>query len=185
MTLEFLDKGGDIRGAILFFKFNQEKTNLFELKKGYARGGHSHDYDIIHTLISGTIEHRTKSIYSSDEIIETVSAPAILKIPANTANLIVALEDSIFSEIFQSEYKSIVYSEYRDIVLKKIKNENTSNSENKLVIENTIEDDRGKIFFLKFGYKKINFIELKKGFARGGHFHPFDSEHIILSGKIK
>ncbi len=116
MTLEFIDFGGDCRGKILFFKFNKIKTNLFEIKKGYARGGHFHDYDIIHTLIVGKIEHRMKTLNSEYEKIEIISAPAIIKIPAKTANLIIALDDSLFSEIFDTEYKSTIFPEYRKIV---------------------------------------------------------------------
>jgi hypothetical protein len=116
MTLEFIDFGGDCRGKFLFFKFNETKTNLFEIKKGYARGGHFHDYDIIHTLIVGKIEHRMKTLNSENEKIEIISAPAIIKIPAKTANLIIALDDSLFSEIFDTEYKSTIFPEYRKIV---------------------------------------------------------------------
>jgi hypothetical protein len=184
MTLELIDSGGDCRGKILFFKFNQTKTNLFEIKKGFARGGHFHDYDITHTLIIGKIEHRMKSLTSKQEKIEIITAPAIIKIPAKTANLIIALDDSLFSEIFESEYKSTTFPEYREIVLQKMKEIHLMES-NTLKITNQLEDLRGKIFFCKLGEKNINLIEIKKGFARGGHFHKFNSEHIILSGKIK
>ena len=121
MTFELVDSGGDCRGKILFFKFNQIKSNLFEIKKGYARGGHYHDYDIVHTLIIGKIEHRIKFLDSKKEKIEIISAPAIIEIPAKTANLIIALENSLFSEIFDSEYKSTIFTEYREIVLQKMK----------------------------------------------------------------
>jgi hypothetical protein len=123
MTFELVDSGGDCRGKILFFKFNQIKSNLFEIKKGYARGGHYHDYDIVHTLIIGKIEHRMKSLNSKEEKIEILSAPAIIKISAKTANLIIALEDSLFSEVFDSKYKSEVFPEYRKIVEDKMKNQ--------------------------------------------------------------
>ncbi len=184
MSFELLDSGGDCRGKILFFKFNQTKANLFEIKKGYARGGHFHDYDIIHTLIIGKIEHRMKSLNSKEEEIDIISAPAIIKIPANTANLIIALENSLFSEIFNSEYKSTTFPEYRKIVLQKIKDITNSNFDT-IKIENQLEDLRGTIFFCKLGDKNINFVEIKKGYARGGHYHKFNSEHIILSGKLK
>ena len=41
------------------------------------------------------------------------------------------------------------------------------------------------ILFLSLGTKKINIVEMKKGFARGGHFHNFPSTHIIVFGKIE
>jgi len=125
-----------------------------------------------------------KSSNSEKEEIEIISALAIIKIPAKTANLIIAIEDSLFSEMFNNEYKSTIFTEYREIVLQKMKEKNFSNSDT-MKVENQLEDSRGKIFFCKLGDKNINFIELKKGYARGGHYHKFNSKHIILSGKIK
>jgi len=54
-----------------------------------------------------------------------------------------------------------------------------------LQFEKQVEDKRGKILFLSLGTKKINIVEIKKGFARGGHFHSFPSTHIIVYGKIE
>ena len=31
----------------------------------------------------------------------------------------------------------------------------------------------------------MNLIEIKKGFSRGGHYHKFNSNHILISGKIE
>ena len=48
------------------------------------------------------------------------------------------------------------------------------------------EDVRGKIIFLSYdGQKSLNIAEIKKGFARGGHYHPYEQYHVILSGKIE
>ena len=46
-------------------------------------------------------------------------------------------------------------------------------------------DARGKILFFKSEHLKINFFELKKNYARGGHYHKFESEHILLDGEIE
>ena len=54
-----------------------------------------------------------------------------------------------------------------------------------LQFEKQVEDKRWKILFLSLGTKKINIVEIKKGFARGGHFHSFPSTHIIVYGKIE
>lgn len=120
MTLESKGEGGDKRGKILFFTNNETKVNLFEVKKGFARGGHYHDYDIVHVLIDGKIEHRVEDMITKREEISILTAPAIMKIPAKSANLIIALEDSIFTEVFSGEYKSTVYEKYRDIVMQKM-----------------------------------------------------------------
>ena len=37
--------------------------------------------------------------------------------------------------------------------------------------EKEVEDIRGKILFLSYGKKQINLVEIRKGFARGGHYH--------------
>ena len=54
-----------------------------------------------------------------------------------------------------------------------------------LQFEKYIEDKRGKILFLKYGDKNINLIEIKQGFARGGHFHKTNTNHFLISGKIE
>ena len=54
-----------------------------------------------------------------------------------------------------------------------------------LNIEKIVEDVRGKIIFLKYGDLQINLVEIKMGFARGGHYHKNATKHILLSGKIQ
>jgi dTDP-4-dehydrorhamnose 3,5-epimerase-like enzyme len=46
------------------------------------------------------------------------------------------------------------------------------------------EDARGKITWLTAGGKEIHIVETKKGFARGGHYHPFESVHLVVSGRL-
>ena len=185
MTIELIKSGGDHRGKILFFKSEHLKINFFELKKNYARGGHYHDYPVTYVLISGKIQHRMKSLDSEKEIIEELSAPAITKISPNTSNLVIGINNSLFLEMFDAEYNSKLYHEYRNIVIEKNKLCNHIESDSSLNIENEFEDSRGKIFFLKFNGKNCNLIELKKNYARGGHYHKFESEHIVLDGKIE
>ena len=49
----------------------------------------------------------------------------------------------------------------------------------------TISDKRGTIIFMKNGLNFLNLVEIKQGFSRGGHFHPFTSSHNLISGKIE
>ncbi len=49
----------------------------------------------------------------------------------------------------------------------------------------SINDVRGTILFYSFGKLTIHFVETKKGFSRGGHYHKFKSDHILLQGKIE
>lgn len=48
-----------------------------------------------------------------------------------------------------------------------------------------VNDIRGIILFCSFGEKCLNFVETKKGFSRGGHYHKFKSDHMLLRGKIE
>ena len=54
-----------------------------------------------------------------------------------------------------------------------------------LTFEKESEDLRGKIIFLSYGKKKINLVEIKKGFSRGGHYHTFETRHFMISGVIE
>ena len=47
------------------------------------------------------------------------------------------------------------------------------------------EDARGKILFFSHDKMHINLVEVKKGFARGGHYHKYDQAHIMLSGTLE
>jgi hypothetical protein len=49
----------------------------------------------------------------------------------------------------------------------------------------SVNDVRGTIMFYSFGKLIIHLVETKKGFSRGGHYHKFKSDHILLQGKIE
>lgn len=54
-----------------------------------------------------------------------------------------------------------------------------------LKFEKQATDARGTIVFLSYGNKKLNIVEIKKGFSRGGHYHTFQTRHFILAGTIE
>ena len=54
-----------------------------------------------------------------------------------------------------------------------------------LEFEKQVEDVRGKILFCKHDDLSVNLAEIKKGFARGGHYHKYDQDHFIISGKLE
>lgn len=111
----------ETRGEKFSFLPITRPKSISEVKKGFARGRHYHDYDITQVLITGKIEHYLEDIETKKEEISILSAPAIMRIPAKSANLIVALGDSVFTEVFCGQYKSTVYEKYRNIVVKKMK----------------------------------------------------------------
>lgn len=48
-----------------------------------------------------------------------------------------------------------------------------------------LEDVRGKIMVIRYGELECRIVEIKKGFSRGGHYHPITTEHYLISGKIE
>ena len=54
-----------------------------------------------------------------------------------------------------------------------------------LEFNKSVSDIRGTILFCSFEKSTIHFVETKKGFSRGGHYHKFKSDHILLRGKIE
>jgi dTDP-4-dehydrorhamnose 3,5-epimerase-like enzyme len=54
-----------------------------------------------------------------------------------------------------------------------------------LKFEKEIDDVRGKIIFYSYNNMKINLIETKNGFARGGHYHKYDQDHALISGQVE
>lgn len=46
------------------------------------------------------------------------------------------------------------------------------------------KDRRGKIIWLASDGKEIHVVETKNGFSRGGHYHPYDSTHVLVSGQL-
>jgi dTDP-4-dehydrorhamnose 3,5-epimerase-like enzyme len=54
-----------------------------------------------------------------------------------------------------------------------------------LEYEKQVTDARGTIIFLKYGEKSLNLVQIKKGFARGGHYHAFQTRHHLIAGTIE
>lgn len=55
----------------------------------------------------------------------------------------------------------------------------------KLEFKKSFSDVRGIILFCSYGKSSLHFVKTKKGFSRGGHYHKFKSDHILLKGKIE
>lgn len=120
MDLFFEKQIEDIRGKILMSSYGKIHVNIVEIKKGFARGGHYHPYPQNHIIISGKIEYREENIITNKEQIMVIDTPQILFVPANTAHLFIALENTLFAETFDEEYDAITYPKYRNIVTEKM-----------------------------------------------------------------
>ena len=116
MNLQFEKQVEDKRGKILFLSLGTKKINIVEMKKGFARGGHFHNFPSTVIIVYGKIELREENLNNSVEQIKKISAPSIINIQQNTAHLFIALEDSMFVETFDGEYQASDYPKYRKIV---------------------------------------------------------------------
>jgi hypothetical protein len=91
-----------------------------EIKRGFSRGGHYHDFETRHYLISGKIEYREKDVATNVEKTQVISAPAIITVPPMAAHLLTAIDDTLFAEEFGQSYSATEYPEYRKIVTEKM-----------------------------------------------------------------
>lgn len=115
MCLEFEKQIEDTRGKIIFLKHGRKNINLIQIKKGFARGGHFHQTDTSHFLISGEIEYREENVKTGIEKISTIFSPNTINVSSNIAHLLIAKEDSLFFEVFEN-YEATIYPKYRKIV---------------------------------------------------------------------
>ncbi len=120
MELQFEKESSDVRGKILMLRYGDKRINLVETKKGFSRGGHYHDFESKHILISGTVEYREKNLQTNAEKTQAYSAPSVIITAPMTPHLITAITDSVFAEEFEQDYSATDYSEYRAIVTQKM-----------------------------------------------------------------
>lgn len=121
MNLRFEKEVEDVRGKILFLSCGDEKMNFVEVKKGFARGGHYHKTAQYHFIISGKLEYREENVKTGQEQIKIITVPTIIHVPANTAHLIIAIEDTLFVETFNKDLEATIYPKYRKIVEERMK----------------------------------------------------------------
>lgn len=111
----------DVRGKIAIFSVGDRQVNVVEIKKGYSRGGHYHDFATSHTVVVGKIEYTEKDTKTGKETKTIVPATTKIDTPAFCAHLLTAIEDTVFVEAFQKPYSATNYPEYRNIVEEKMK----------------------------------------------------------------
>ncbi len=121
MDLSLEKQVEDVRGKIFFFSQGKKKLNFVEMKKGFARGGHYHNFEQIHIILTGKIEYHTKDLAMNKGDIRVINSPESVLIPAKTPHLFIALEDSSFIEIYENLYESTEYPEFRRIVEERMK----------------------------------------------------------------
>ena len=120
MELQFEKESTDVRGKILMLRYGNKRINLVETKKGFSRGGHYHDFESKHILISGIIEYREKNLQLNVEKTQTLSAPFVIVTPPTCPHMITAITDCVFAEEFGQDYSATDYPEYRTIIMQKM-----------------------------------------------------------------
>lgn len=126
MSLEFEKEIEDVRGKIIFFKYGNKRVNFVEIKKGYARGGHYHNFESEHIIIAGKIEYKETDVRTGIETTKIFSHPSVIRVLPHMAHLLIALEDTLFVETFGNQYEAINYTPYRNIVEDRIRAANIS-----------------------------------------------------------
>jgi quercetin dioxygenase-like cupin family protein len=121
MNLEFEKEVEDVRGKIVFYKYGDKRISIVEIKKGYARGGHYHKSESEHILVSGKIEYKETDVKTGKETTKIFLPLSVIRVLPNMAHLLIAVEDTVFIEIFDDRYESTTYIDYRNIVEEKMK----------------------------------------------------------------
>lgn len=71
-------------------------------------------------IITGKIEYFEEDVNTSKEKKMVIDPPRMIFTPKK-GHLLIAIEDSVFFEIFDQEYSAVTYPKYRKIVEEKMK----------------------------------------------------------------
>lgn len=110
----------DVRGKTMFFSSGSHFFGIVETREGYARGGHYRKIPIVLFIMEGKIKYTEKDLSTNLEKTNVFSAPQIINVPPNTANLLIAIEDTLFIELLKQKESAMNYTEYRQIVDEKM-----------------------------------------------------------------
>lgn len=113
----------DVRGLRCHFEYKDNIVTIFEIKKGFSRGGQYHENDVKHILISGKVEYRKEDIDSKKETIDLLTPYSTITLPPRNSDLITALEDSVMIGIYKNENFQKIYQKHSKIVKTKMKND--------------------------------------------------------------
>ena len=118
--MKFTGKDEDVRGQRWNFQDNENLISLFEIKKGFSRGGQYHKNEVTHVLITGKIEYRKENVLTGKEEISMLDSFSSTLLPPNTSDLITALEDSVMVGIYKNELEKKYYEKHSRIVKEKM-----------------------------------------------------------------
>lgn len=90
---------------MIFMSFGKTSVNFFQTKKNAINGGHFHSYSVTRTILRGKIKYVTKNLTTDEEKISIISAPHFWIVQENVVELIITLEDSIYTETYKEPIK--------------------------------------------------------------------------------
>lgn len=117
--LELVSK--DARGEIYNLMAPSDyHIRVLTIRKGYARGGHSHEYDEVFLLIRGKVEYHTGEV-GREKVQRRDQGSTIETVPSEP-HYMLALEDCVALEVTpSSNFQSREYPPYRSIVVNLMK----------------------------------------------------------------
>jgi hypothetical protein len=118
--LEYIKTVSDKRGSIIFMKSGTKLINFVEIKEGFSRGGHFHQFHSTHNLILGQVDYLEYNTKTNEEKRAVYNAPQVIEVPPLVAHLLTATQDTLFVEIFENEYQATDFTKYRKIVEQKL-----------------------------------------------------------------
>ena len=120
-----LEKTGvDSRGSTFKAVIAGKEYLFLEMRKGALRGGHYHDRETLHLVLSGRIKFEIADPFTAEQT-EIVARPmeAVL-VTAGKAHLLEALEDSMFMESLDKEKSTVDFEPQRARVKKYLEGSN-------------------------------------------------------------
>jgi len=122
--MEIKLQGTDHRGSVYCGMVNgEEKFLVVETKKEKRRGGHYHNIDTFHFVVSGKVTYyelqlddKGQRIENKNEVKKNVSGGTLIQTPAFAVHMIKALEDSTIIEPLDKNKETIEYAPYRKMI---------------------------------------------------------------------
>jgi len=113
----------DERGTVFCGKVDgHEQFLIVEIKKGKVRGGHYHNIDTFHFILTGNVTYYEKQLLENgveknqEDLIKKVNKGTVINTKAYAAHLIIANEDSFIVESSPENKITTNYQPYRKLV---------------------------------------------------------------------
>lgn len=119
MNLKFFEKsslektGVDRRGSTFKAVIASKEYLFLEMRKGALRGGHYHDRETLHLVLSGRIKFEIADPLTADQSEIVANPMEVVLVTAGKAHLLEALEDSMFMEPLDKEKSTVDFEPQR------------------------------------------------------------------------